>query len=99
MARSNISRACRQRAHEGWANLRLERIGFAGRSTGTLGALRPFYRAGVIVGFVILGSPAIATANFAWPPLIYAYTYRTWWVVLPGLLIEWLVYFFAGRSA
>ena len=46
---------------------------------------------------MILGSPAIATANFAWPPLIYAYTYRTWWVVLPGLLIEWLVYFFAWR--
>ena len=46
---------------------------------------------------MILGSPSIATANFAWPPLIYAYTYRTWWVVLPGLLIEWLVYFFAWR--
>jgi len=44
-----------------------------------------------------MGSPAIATANFVWPPLIYAYTYRTWWVVLPGLLIEWLVYFFAWR--
>ena len=67
------------------------------RSPGALGALRLRYRVGVIVGLVILGSPAIATANFAWPPLIYAYTYRTWWVVLPGLLIEWLVYFFAWR--
>jgi hypothetical protein len=59
--------------------------------------VRPFYLVGAIVGFLIVGSPTIASANFAWPPLIYAYTYKTWWVVLPGLLIEWVVYFVAWR--
>ena len=59
--------------------------------------MRTHFRTTIAVGLLLLGSPAIAAANFAWPPLIYAYTYRTWWVVLPGLLIEWLVYFFAWR--
>ena len=39
----------------------------------------------------------MAVANFAWPPLIYAYTYRVWWVILPGLLIEGLIYAVAWR--
>jgi hypothetical protein len=59
--------------------------------------VRPCDRTAIAVTLVVLGNPAIALANFAWPPLIYAYTYRTWWVVLPGLLVEWLVYFFAWR--
>jgi len=57
------------------------------------------YRLGLIVGVILLGYPAIAAANFAWAPLIYAYSYTVWWVILPGLLIEGLVYFFAWRRS
>ena len=39
----------------------------------------------------------MALANFAWPPLFYVYTYTVWWVVVSGLLVEGVVYYFAWR--
>ena len=36
-------------------------------------------------------------ADFVWVPLLYAYTYKVWWIVAVGLAIEAIVYFFAWR--
>lgn len=36
-------------------------------------------------------------ADFVWVPLLYAYTYKVWWVVVVGLVVEAIVYFFAWR--
>ncbi|SRR6266446_494680 len=36
-------------------------------------------------------------ADFVWAPLLYAYSYAVWWVVVTGLVIEGVVYFFAWR--
>ena len=36
-------------------------------------------------------------ADFIWPPLVYAYSYTVWWVVVGGLATEGVVYFFAWR--
>jgi len=33
-----------------------------------------------------------ASANFAWPPLLYISTYGIWWVVLSGLVVEGIAY-------
>jgi hypothetical protein len=34
-------------------------------------------------------------ADFVWAPMVYAYTYAVWWVVVAGLVIEGVVYFIA----
>jgi hypothetical protein len=36
-------------------------------------------------------------ADFIWVPMLYAYTYTVWWVVLAGLVIEGIIYFIAWR--
>jgi hypothetical protein len=48
---------------------------------------------------LLLISPAAAWADFAWPPAFYFASYSIWWVVASGLLIEWIVYYFAWRRA
>jgi len=39
----------------------------------------------------------VARADFAWPPAFYIASYSIWWVVLSGLIIEWIVYYLAWR--
>jgi hypothetical protein len=41
--------------------------------------------------------PTVAKADFAWPPAFYLRSYSIWWVVLLGLMIEWIVYYLAWR--
>jgi hypothetical protein len=30
-------------------------------------------------------------AEFIWAPMVYAYTYAVWWVILPGVAIRGIV--------
>ena len=52
-------------------------------------------RVGLFIVLVLLAAPMEALANFVWPPMLYVYTYTVWWVVVGGLLVECVVYFFA----
>ena len=45
----------------------------------------------------LVAVPAVARADFAWPPGFYLASYSIWWVVLSGLVIEWVVYEVAWR--
>src|SRR5437660_1432961 len=36
-------------------------------------------------------------ADFVWAPLLYAFSYTVWWVVLVGLIVEGVIYFIAWR--
>jgi hypothetical protein len=45
----------------------------------------------------LLMLPAMARADFAWPPAFYFASYSIWWVVVSGLIIEWIVYYLAWR--
>jgi hypothetical protein len=45
----------------------------------------------------LLMLPLAANADFAWPPAFYIASYSIWWVVVSGLLIEGVVYYFAWR--
>jgi hypothetical protein len=66
----------------------------SGPSTSPLGAMKPPQRA---LSALLLIFPAVAWADFAWPPGFYLASYSIWWVVLSGLSIEWIVYYFAWR--
>jgi hypothetical protein len=46
---------------------------------------------------LLFALPAVARADFAWPPAFYLRSYSIWWVVLSGLVIEWIVYYLAWR--
>jgi hypothetical protein len=46
---------------------------------------------------LLLTAPAVAHADFAWPPGFYLASYSIWWVVVSGISIEWIVYYFAWR--
>jgi hypothetical protein len=46
---------------------------------------------------LLLTLPAVARADFAWPPAFYLKSYAIWWVVLSGLVIEWIAYRLAWR--
>jgi hypothetical protein len=48
---------------------------------------------------VLLSYSASAWADFAWPPAFYLASYSIWWVVLSGLAIEWVVYYWAWRRS
>jgi hypothetical protein len=61
-----------------------------------LGAMKP-HRCVLLV--LLLISPAVARADFAWPPAFYIASYSIWWVVVSGLIIEWIVYYLAWRRA
>lgn len=54
-------------------------------------------RLGCVVLFCLLVAPTSAYADFVWPPGLYMYTYSFWWVVVGGLFVEGVVYFFAWR--
>jgi hypothetical protein len=56
-------------------------------------------RAACLIGLTVLAWPGTASANFVWPPMVYLYSYTLWWVVLPGLIIEALVYSVAFRKS
>jgi hypothetical protein len=46
---------------------------------------------------LLLTAPAVAHADFAWPPGFYLASYSIWWVVVSGISTEWIVYYFAWR--
>lgn len=52
----------------------------------------------VLLLFLLI-SPAVAWADFAWPPAFYFASYRIWWVIASGLSIEWIVYYLAWRRS
>jgi hypothetical protein len=50
-----------------------------------------------LIQFLLLACPAVAWADFAWPPAFYIISYSIWWVVLSGLIIEGIFYYLAWR--
>lgn len=42
----------------------------------------------ISTGLVALLTPAVAAANFFWPPALYYYSFTQWWVVVAGLGVE-----------
>jgi hypothetical protein len=43
-------------------------------------------------------APAVAYANFIWPPMLYLLSFSIWWVVVGGLTIEGLTHRFILRQ-
>ena len=46
-----------------------------------------------------LSLPAVAFANFAWPPAFYYLSFSLWWVVLSGLAVEFAVHVVCLRTS
>jgi hypothetical protein len=51
------------------------------------------------LAFALTLIPALAYANFIWPPILYLLSFSIWWVVVGGLMIEGLTHKFILRQS